>query len=162
MGDSGSLTPKQYKFLALLLTPKSVIDAAKEAGIAESTAYRWLGESTFKQKLEDTKSNLFEQGMSALQAKFINAVQTLDSNLTALQPADQIRSAKIIVEQTIANQHLVERIADLEAELDAVHQSQEQKRMYHHTFDLRQLTREERDQLEAIEEARLKRQGTIE
>jgi phage terminase small subunit len=156
MAENESLTPKQYKLLSFLLAPMSITEAAKEAGIAESTAYRWLNDPAFKQVLESSKSNLFEQGMSALQAKFVNAVQALERNLNAEQATAQIRAAQVIIEQTIANQHLVERITELEALM----QSQEQERMYHHAFDLRQLTREERDQLEAIEEARLKRQGT--
>ena len=146
MEENGSLSTKQYKFLSLLLASKTVTDAAKEAGIAESTAYRWLNDPMFKQVLESSKSNLFEQGMSALQSKFTSAVQTLESNLAALQPADQIRAAKIIIEQTIANQHLVERIAELEAQL--AEREQEQQDIM--KFDARKLTREQLQLLRGI------------
>jgi hypothetical protein len=39
------------------------------------------------------------------------------------------------------------------AELEALVAEQEQGRMYHVVFDLRELTRQERDQLEAINDA---------
>jgi hypothetical protein len=146
MQGNASLSTNQYKFLASLLACKSIKDAAKDAGVHEATGHRWLNDPTFKQVLEQSKSNLFEQGMSALQAKFVNAVQTLDSNLTALLPADQIRAAKIIIEQTIANQHLVERIAELEALL--AEREQEQQDIL--KFDARKLTREQLQLLRGV------------
>jgi phage terminase small subunit len=146
MAENESLTPKQYKFLSLLLASKTVADAAKEAGIAESTAYRWLNDPMFKQVLEASKSNLFEQGMSALQAKFVNAVQALERNLNAEQATAQIRAAQVIIEQTIANQHLVERIAELEARL--AEREQEQQDLL--KFDARKLTREQLQLLRGI------------
>lgn len=158
MAGNGSLTPKQFKFLSLLLATKTITEAAQEAGIGESTAYRWLNDPAFKHVFDASQSSLFEQGMTALKSKFVNAVQALDRNLTADQAADQIRSAKTIIEQVVANQHLVDRIAELEALVA----EQEHDRMYHVIFDLRQLTKAERDQLEAIEEARSAREYTTE
>jgi phage terminase small subunit len=157
MAGNDSLTPKQYTFLALLLAPMTITEAAKKAGIAERTAYRWVNDPIFKQTLDASQANLFEQGMNALKSKFVNAVKTLDSNLAAMQSADQIRAAKIIIEQTIANEHLVDRIASLEAQVA----QQEQERLYHVSFDLRLLTRTERDQIEAME-ARLESERTKE
>lgn len=162
MTENASLSPKQWKFLSLLLAAKTIAEAAKEAGISEATAYRWIADPAFKQAQDAAQADLFEAGMSALKGEFSKAVQTLDRNLQADQAADQIRSAKTIIEQVIANQHLVDRIAELEAELEALAQEREQERMYHVTFDLRELTKAERDQLEAIEEARAARQRTTE
>lgn len=157
MPENDSLTPKQYKFLSLLLAPMTITEAAEQSGISESTAYRWLNDPTFKQALEASKSDLFNQGMDALKGKFVKAVQTLDRNMDADQAADQIRSAKTVIEQVIANQKLIDKIAELEAQLA----EQQQDQMYKVIFDLRQLTRAERDTLEAIENARAARE-TIE
>lgn len=147
MQGNASLSTNQYKFLASLLDCRSIKDAAKDAGVNAATGHRWLNDPTFKQVLEQSKSNLFEQGMAALQAKFINAVQSLNDNLaTTNQPADQIRAAKIIIEQTIANQHLVEKIAELEALL--AEREQEQQDIL--KFDARKLTREQLQLLRGI------------
>jgi phage terminase small subunit len=156
MAENESLTPKQFKFLSLLLASKTITEASKDAGIGESTAYRWLNDPAFKHALDASQKDLFDQGMTALKSKFVNAVQALDRNLNADQAADQIRSAKTIIEQVIANQHLVDRIAELEVLVA----QQEEERLYFYSVDLRELTRAERDQLEAIEEARALRAST--
>lgn len=57
--------------------------------------------------------------------------------------------------EAIRVQALLNRITELEAMIE----EQEQGRMYHVTFDLRQLTREERDRLEAIYNALEARKG---
>lgn len=158
MSENDSLTPKQYKFLSLLLAPMTITEAAEQSGISESTAYRWMNDSTFRQALDASKSDLFNQGMDALKGKFVKAVQTLDRNMDADQAADQIRSAKTVIEQVIASQKLTDKIAELEEQLA----EQQQDQMYKVVFDLRQLNKAERELLEAIEEARSQREGTKE
>lgn len=144
--EEKDLSPKHYTFLTYLLAPMSIIDAAKQSGISEKTARRWLHDPAFKQLLDTAKIDLFRQGIDTLRAKFLKAVQTLDRNMDADQASDQIRSAKTVIEQVIAQQHLSERVAELEAQLA----QQEQDLMYHVVFDLRQATKEERATLEAI------------
>lgn len=156
MSKNEELTPKQYTFISFLLAPMTMTEAAEKTGIALATATRWMNDSRVKQVLRETQADLFDQGMNALKSKFVKAVNTLDRNMNADQAADQIRSARVVIEQTIATQKLTERIAELEAMLA----EQEQNLMYKVTFDLRHLTRVERDQLEAIEHARAAREST--
>lgn len=156
MSKNEDLTPKQYTFISYLLTPMTVTDAAKKSGIAMATATRWMNDPAVKQVLHSTQADLFEHGMSALKGKFTKAVLTLDRNMDADQAADQIRSARTVIEQVIASQKLTDKIAELETQLA----EQQQDQMYKVIFDLRQLTRAERETLEAIENARAARETT--
>ncbi len=50
MARKGNTARKQEKFLQCLLLGKSIVDAAKDAGIAERTAHRWLGDPDFQEQ----------------------------------------------------------------------------------------------------------------
>lgn len=158
MSENEGLTTKQYAFIYCLLVPMTIVDAAKKTGISEATATRWMNDPSVKKVLQATQADLFEHGMSALKSRFTKAVITLDRNMDADQAADQIRSAKTVIEQVIASQKLTDKIAKLEAQLA----EQQQDQMYKVVFDLRQLNKAERELLEAIEEARSQREGTKE
>jgi hypothetical protein len=143
-----SISPKQERLIEALLSGKTIVDAADACGIAEQTAHRWLKDATFQQAYNDARQRLLNHSITALQLKFDQAIATLDRHTNAPKtiPRDQIRAAEVIVSTTLQTAHLMERIAELEAQVA----EQQQDRMYKVTFDLRQLSKEERATLEAI------------
>jgi hypothetical protein len=114
------LTIKQQALLALMLTGKSVEQAAREGNVAERTAYRWVKEPAFKEALIAGQKQVFETALRALLLKVQKAINTLDrcmddglTNPTSVQ----VRAAQITLEQALTvhkNAELEERIAELE------------------------------------------------
>lgn len=144
MSVNVSLTAKQAFFLKALLEGKTIVDAAKESGVVERTAHRWLDDPTFSQVYEKSRKQILNQSLANLHSKFGKAVDTLERHLaedSGTIPRDQLKSAEIVVNTTIQTAQLLERIADLEATVA----QREQEEMYIVKFDLRKVTPDERD-----------------
>ena len=150
MTGNDSLTPKQLQFMQWLLKGEKIVDAAEKTSIAEKTAHRWLNTALFQREYKDARDRLLNHSLTGLQLSFDSAVATLKSHLTAANtiPRDQIKAAEVIVEKSIETARLVERITELETLLA----EQEQARMYTVIFDLRHLTKDERETLERIDD----------
>ncbi|SRR6266568_1222507 len=113
------LTPKQDMVIELLLAGVNITGAAKQAGIAEKTARRWLKLPHFQQAYRIAQHSLFDQALTGLMNKVDKAINTLDRNMTSEDaPAStQVRAAQITIEQSISiykTQQLEERISELE------------------------------------------------
>jgi phage terminase small subunit len=158
MSANVSLTPKQERFIDALLEGLTIVAAAEKCGVAEKTAHRWLKQANIQQAYEIARKRLLNHSLTALQLKFDKAVKTLDRHMEATKtiPRDQIKAAEVVVDKTIQTAQLVERIAELEAQLA----EQEQDRLYKVTFDLRQLTKEERQTIEAINDSVIARESS--
>src|SRR5713226_8686526 len=129
------LSRKQEQLIAALLQGLSIVDAAKDCNIADSTARRWLKDSDFQQEYEASRKRLLNHSLTGLQLKFDKAVKTLDRHLESAKtiPRDQIKAAEVVVDKTIQIAKVVERITDLEALLAV----KEQEELYIVRFDLR-------------------------
>jgi phage terminase small subunit len=149
MSGNVSLTPKQVQFIDALLGGMTIVAASEQCGIAEKTAHRWLKQADIQVVYEEERKRLLNHSFTALQLKFDKAVKTLDRHMEAPKtiPRDQIKAAEVVVEKTIQTAQLVERIAELESLLTV----QEQDKLYKVIFDLRLLTKEEREELETID-----------
>ena len=158
MQGNASITPKQERFIDLLLQGSTITDAATACKINESTAYRWLKNAAFQQAYETSRKRLLNHSLTTLQLKFDKAIKTLDRHMEAPKtiPRDQIKAAEVVVDKTIQTAQLVERIAELEAQLA----EQEQDRLYKVVFDLRHLTKEERQTIEAINDSVIARESS--
>jgi hypothetical protein len=149
MPANDSLTPKQEKLMLLLVGGKSIVEAAALTSVSEKTAHRWLGQPTFQRAYDAARKRVVNQAIATLQTKFGKAIGTLDRHMDAAKTIsrDQIRAAEVVVEKTIQTAQLLERIAELEAELAA----KEQDMQNFVVFDLRLLTKDERAMLRAID-----------
>jgi hypothetical protein len=117
--EAETLTRPQERFLAELCTARSIIDAAKEARVSETTARRWLTLPHVQDAYRDMRRQLVESAMTGLQAASRAAVATLVRNLAPDVPATvQVRAAATIL--TFAT-HAVE-VADVLARLDQLEQ----------------------------------------
>lgn len=158
MRGTASLTPNQERVIAALLQGATIVDAARACKVNESTVHRWFKDSLFQQEYEAARKRLLSHSLTSLQLKFNKAVQTLDRHMESATTIsrDQVEAAKTVINTTIQTAQLVERIAELEAKLA----EQEQDRMYKVIFDLRQLTAEERAELEELNDRVASRQQT--
>lgn len=64
--DSGTLTPKQHRAIAALLSTGSVREAAQQAGVGERTLYSWLSDDAFRAALESAQADLVATHVAAL------------------------------------------------------------------------------------------------
>lgn len=164
MSQNVAVTPKQEQVIGLLLAGKRDSEVAEICGLNRKTISRWQKNATFQQAFIEARKRVLDQSFTTLQLKFDKAVTTLDKHLDAEKtiPRDQIKAAEVIVDKTIQIAQLTERIAELEAELAVLKEEQEQGQEYIVKFDLRKLTREERENLRVLDVSVTSRQGNCE
>lgn len=86
-----------------LLTERTVTDAARKAGVDESTLRRWLADDgAFKADYAAARQAAFEAGMSRVQALTGKAIETLDDLLDATNsPNVRLGAARTVAEIAI-------------------------------------------------------------
>jgi hypothetical protein len=153
MQENASLTPKQEQVIVFLLEGNTILETAEKAKVNQATIHRWQKEAVFQEAFAKARKRTLDQSFTSLQLKFNKAVDTLDRHMDAPNtiPRDQVKAAEVVVDKTIQISQLTERIASLEAELTALKEEQEQGQEYIVKFDLRDLTKEERETLRAID-----------
>jgi len=123
-GENSELTVKQQQFIAALIAGNTIIIAAKVAGISERTAHNWLKLPRVQAAYKAAKSSVYDEALEGLRDSVSQAIDTLKSNLKAIEPAVQVRAAHIILTQSI-QVHKIEaleaRIQELEEALKASH-----------------------------------------
>ncbi|HWS83613.1 MAG TPA: hypothetical protein VN207_05080 [Ktedonobacteraceae bacterium] len=120
--EESTLTPKQQLLIAALIAGNSIVVAAKAVGIAERTAHTWLKLAHFQENYKAAKQAVYDEALGELRDGVKEAIDTLKSNLKALEPAIQVRAAHILLTQAIqvhSIQQLEERIQELEEALKA-------------------------------------------
>jgi len=113
-----TLNPKQQKALATLLGASNVEEAAKLAGVAPRTVFRWLAEDElFVEEYRKARQQAVDRAIAGLQGVMGEAVATLKRNLGARNPSVQVRSAVALLElgfKGVEHFDLAQRIAELE------------------------------------------------
>ncbi len=77
--DMTTLEPKKQKAIEALLREPNTAQAAKAAGISESTIHRYLNEPEFIEAYKETRARLLEGTLTLLQAASLEAVKTLQA-----------------------------------------------------------------------------------
>ena len=111
------LTPKQEKILALLLTEVTIEQAAKKAGVSDTTIWRCLQVPAFRAAYLQARRQMVEDAIALLQRSSKKAVATLVRNLDCGSPNTEVASARIILEQSFKGVELMEmeeRVRQLE------------------------------------------------
>jgi len=112
------ISNRQEKLLALLLTEKTVDAACQKAGVAVTTYWRWMKDETFIKEFRRMRRGILENTVAKLQSITFAAIDALERNLNCENPAAEIRSAQIILEQSIKGLEMLDlenRIETLEA-----------------------------------------------
>lgn len=95
------ISAKQEKLIALLLTERTIDEACKKANVAVTTYWRWMKDENFLIQYRRTRRGILENTVAKLQSVTYQAIETLERNLTCENPGAEIRSAQIILEQSI-------------------------------------------------------------
>ena len=100
---NSSLSTRQEKVLALLISEPSVKEAAKTAGIGERTLHRWLKNEAFAAAYRDARTNAVRQAMGQIQAAMGTAVRTLVQIMqdSEVPSSSRVQSAKAVIENAI-------------------------------------------------------------
>jgi hypothetical protein len=116
--NSEQLTPKQEQLIALLVAGIAIVTAARNIGIGEKTAHRWLKLPHFLAAYKAAQKALFDQALTGLMLKVDKAIDCLDRNMSGddVPAATQVRAAQLILEQSIA----VHKMSELEAKVEAL------------------------------------------
>lgn len=102
--------------VALIAHPK-ITDAAKAAGVNESTVWRLMQREDFQKRYREAQDKVFDGALGSLQGATTEAVDALRRNLSCGTPSAEVQAAKIILDYTMKARELLdlgERVKELE------------------------------------------------
>lgn len=108
METNGELSVKQHKLIALLLTERTIDAACKKASVAVTTYWRWMQDPYFLREYRRARRGIIENTVAKLQSLTFAAIDTLERNLSCENPAVEIRSASIVLDQSIKGLELLD------------------------------------------------------
>ncbi len=107
MSESGknalALTTKQARAIPALMSARNVGEAAKAANVAERTLYRWMGDPTFRLRLNEAEGEAIDTAtrrLLQLQAPAIDALQDVLED-PATSPTARLRAATAVLDYLI-------------------------------------------------------------
>jgi len=115
--QENELTQKQEMLITALLTLPTIEAASKAVGISDRTARRWFQLPHFQAAYKAAKQIAFDDSLSELRDGVKEAISALRRNLTALEPAVQVRAAHIWLQlalETHKMQEIDARLSELE------------------------------------------------
>ncbi len=127
-GHGEKLSRRQDAAIVALLAHPTIPEAAKAAGVSETTLWRWLQRDDFRKKYREAQDKVFDGALGSLQGASTEAVDCLKRNLTSGTASAEVQAAKVILEYTIKARELFgmeARIAQLEAALKAREEAEE-------------------------------------
>lgn len=108
MKPSTGFTQKQESVLAALLTEVTMEQAAKKAGVSNTTLWRYLQLPAFRTAYQQARRQIVEESIALLQRASKRAVATLVKNLDSGSPSVEVTSARVILEQSFRGVELLE------------------------------------------------------
>ena len=117
------LPQKQTKAIVSLLNCRTVSEAATQAGVNESTVWRWMREEAFQDALQEAKQRIVTQAIIQLQQATGEAVGTLRGIMADGEaPASaRVTAAKAVLDMAVK----AIKMEDLEARLMTLEQRKE-------------------------------------
>lgn len=121
--SENSITLKQQKAIAALLTERTTTAAAKKAGISERTLYTWLGDPAFRGALRTAEKSILDDVTRRLSAGQTLALDTLEKLVkSARHESTKLRASVAWLEMSLKYrdaQDIEERLTALEAAINA-------------------------------------------
>jgi hypothetical protein len=113
MGDKRRRKGESALILALS-TGQTVREAAKTAGIAESTAYRRLRDEEVRQEISAVRTQMLSEAIGRLSAAASSAVGTLETLLESSVESVRLGAARAILDRVIVVRESLEFAERLE------------------------------------------------
>lgn len=117
-GHGEKFGTKYHAAIVALLESQTVEEAAGKVGVSPSTVARWMKREDFQAAYRKARREVFEIGLSRLQALSVDAVQALKRNLTCGRPMAEIRAAVAVLQFGTQGAELLD-VADRLAALEA-------------------------------------------
>lgn len=105
-----------------LAAGSTVESAARRAGVSRATAHRRLTDPAFRQRVEETRAELWKRAMSVLSKASVESAAVLRRLLRSADEKTRMQTAKIVLEQgsKLRDQiELAQRLAAIEENLNA-------------------------------------------
>ncbi len=118
--NNANLKLKQEKAIMALLNEPTYGQAAKVAGVGETTLYRWLKDEDFNKDFKEARKKAFSQSITHLQQATTTAVLTLKDVMEndEAPPSSRVTAARTVIEMA----YKAYEYEDLGAELDEIKQ----------------------------------------
>jgi hypothetical protein len=116
-GHGERLSRKQEVAIVALLEQDTVEKAAQAVGVNEKTLRNWQKRPDFVAAFRAARRNIVEGAITRLQQLATGAILALNRNLTCRIPAVEVRTAQIVLEQSLRALELgdvLERVEELE------------------------------------------------
>lgn len=117
MAENGSLTPKQALFVQALFECRDIAQAARQAGVSERTAYRYLDDPVVQAAVRETSQRILDGLVRRLRQLGHQAADVLAE---AMQGAEswsvRVRAADVTLNRLLQ----VAELAELEARVAAL------------------------------------------
>lgn len=112
------LPQKQTKAIVSLLSCRTIQEAATQAGVNESTIWRWMRDQAFQKALQEAKHRIVAQAILQLQQATGEAVETLRTIITDNEaPANsRVSAAKTVLDFAVK----ALKMEDIEARIKAL------------------------------------------
>lgn len=132
VGGNGTLNPRQKKFLTALVAHPTVRAAAQAAGIAETTAWRYMQEPDFRAAVAERTDAVLAQTTSALVEDMNAARQVLrdvmkdkaETSSVRVRAATAVLDAGLRMAELLA---LAQRVAALEVAVQSVRRGESEE-----------------------------------
>jgi len=125
IATSKKMERKKEKVIACLIAQPSITLAAQEAGISQSTMYRWLNDEEFQMAYRKAKKEIVGHALTQVQKAVTKAVDTLlDVMGNGVVESAKVSAAKTILElaiKAVEIEELEERLTILERRMDDEH-----------------------------------------
>ncbi|HSS21662.1 MAG TPA: transposase family protein [Pyrinomonadaceae bacterium] len=121
-GHGDKLSRKADAAIVALLAHPTMPQAAKAAGVSESTLWRWLQRDDFRRKYREAQDNVFSEALGLLKGASTEAVNCLRRNLTCGLVSAEVQAAKTILDYTLRTRDMF----DLQSLLDAIERAKEE------------------------------------
>ena len=121
MATDGTLTNRQRRAIAALMTARNIAAAAQAAGVGLRTLHRWLDDRLFVAELKAAESAAIDQAVRRLADLSGTAISALAAAMTDTHatPGTRVQAANVALSQLLRLRELhdlEQRIAALEAQ----------------------------------------------
>lgn len=99
--SENTMSTKQARAIAALLSERTHAAAADKAQVSERTLYLWLADEQFQRHYQTARREAVKQATAGLQHLTSKAVETLETLLTSSKPTVQLGAARLVLEMSI-------------------------------------------------------------
>src|SRR3990172_2336104 len=117
MTEKATLSTNQAPALAVLLTEKTVRDAAKKCGLSEKTLYKYLAEDPFRQALQAANGAIYAEVSNRLTADILKALEKL---WAIVDTATDQNIKRMAINDWLKHALKIREVDDLESRIQAL------------------------------------------